>query len=256
MHSFSLRADCETLRVMNTPKLLPLGPDGILVQFADQLSDFANQAAIAFSAALEAEALTGVVETATSLASVYVRFRPDQVSRHHVIDGIKPLLDSQDWYAARLPAGRSVWHVPVAFEGEHAPDLAEVAALSGLTSAEVVALVTKTPLRVLALGFAPGQPYLGFLPKSLDIPRRTEITPKVPQGAVVLAVRQVIPFANAAPTGWRQIGRTALRCYDNTRDPEFAFVAGDEVQFQAVSANDLAALDRHSMGGAERVGQT
>ena len=106
-------------------------------------------------------------------------------------------------------------------------------------------------LRVLALGFAPGQPYLGFLPQHWDIPRQSDVTPHVPQGAVVVAVRQVIPFANAAPTGWRQIGRTAFRCYDPSQDEALPLRPGDEVGFIPVSPKELTAAGARPFGGAE-----
>ena len=111
--------------------------------------------------------------------------------------------------------------------------------------------IAASRLRVLAIGFAPGQPYLGFLDDHWNIPRQTEVTPRVPQGAVVVAVRQVIPFANASPTGWRQIGRTAFRCYSKNSVPPIPLKAGDEVQFDPVSAVELARLeDAGPLGGA------
>ena len=236
---------------MERPALLPLGPDGVLVRFSDRLDEPANRAALAFRAAVEAAGPEGVTETATSLTSAFVRFRPDQVSRAALEDVLSDLLGAQDWLAAPLPVGRTLWHVPAAFEGAEAPGLEEAADLAGVSPEDAVAEVTGQTLRVLALGFAPGQPYLGFLPKHWDIPRQTDVTPQVPQGAVVVAVRQVIPFANAAPTGWRQIGRTAFRCYDPSMNPPLPLKAGDEVRFQPVSASELARLEGDARGGAE-----
>ena len=49
--------------------------------------------------------------------------------------------------------------------------MSEAAARRSLSEARV---------RVTALGFAPGQPYLGELPEAWDIPRQQALTPKVP----------------------------------------------------------------------------
>ena len=68
-------------------------------------------------------------------------------------------------------------------------------------------------VEVLALGFAPGQPYLGELPGHWALPRRQTLNPQVPQGALVTAVRQFVLFANPSPTGWRQVGRTGFACF-------------------------------------------
>ncbi len=236
---------------MERPALLPLGPDGVLVRFSDRLDEPANRAALAFRAAVEAACPEGVSETATSLTSAFVRFRPDQVSRATLEDVLSDLLDGQNWLAAPLPEVRTLWHIPASFEGAEAPGLEEAAGLAGVSPEVAVAEVTGQTLRVLALGFAPGQPYLGFLPDHWDIPRQTDVTPQVPQGAVVVAVRQVIPFANAAPTGWRQIGRTAFRCYDPRMDPPLPLKPGDEVRFQPITAATLARLEGEPRGGAE-----
>lgn len=236
---------------MKAPVILPLGPDGILVRFSDRLDESANRAALAFRAVADAARLEGIGETATSLTSVLVKFRPDKVKRSELQGHLEGLLSGTDWFQASLPKGRKLWHIPASFEGADAPDLRAVAELAGLAEDQAVREVTGQTLRVLALGFAPGQPYLGFLPEHWNIPRRSDVTPQVPRGAVVAAVRQVIPFANVAPTGWRQIGRTAFRCYDREMDPSLPLRPGDEIQFQAVSPDTLRRLESQPHGGAE-----
>ena len=250
-HAFSSQQECENLHVMKVPVIHPLGPDGILVRFSDRLDESANRAALAFRAVVDAAGLEGVSETATSLTSVLVRFRPDKVGRSVLQDHVEGLLSGTDWFQASLPEGRRLWHIPASFEGADAPDLQAVAKMAGVAEDQAVREVTGQALRVLALGFAPGQPYLGFLPDHWDIPRQSDVTPQVPRGAVVAAVRQIIPFANAAPTGWRQIGRTAFRCYDRDMDPPLPLRPGDEIQFQAVSAGALLKLENQPHGGAE-----
>lgn len=236
----------------DTPELLPLGPDGVLVRFSDRLSEPANRAALAFRAVLDQARPEGVVETATSLTSVFLRFRPDRVHRVSLEDTVRDALDGRDWQAADLPHGRTLWHMPAAFGDTEGPDLEEAAAAAGVPPEQAVEEICATSLRVLALGFAPGQPYLGFLPDHWDIPRRGDVTPEVPRGAVVVAVRQVIPFANAAPTGWRQVGLTAFRCHDPSADRALPLRPGDEVRFTAVGASALKRLAEAPFGGAER----
>ena len=233
-------------------KLYPIGPDGILVQFAESVSDAANQAALAFRSAALAAKFIGVTEVASSLTSVLVRFRPDQTSRETLASLLADLLLGCDWTAADLPSGRRLLRLPVVFGGEAGPELEDVAAAVGASADDAVAELCQARLRVLALGFAPGQPYLGFLGDKWDIPRRQELTAKVPPGAIVVAVRQVIPFATSAPTGWRQIGRTPFRGFAPDRDPPIALAAGDEVSFQSVEPEAIETLASASdgLGGA------
>lgn len=238
----------------DAPEILPLGPDGVLVRFSDQLSEPANRAALAFRAVVAAAEIPEVIETATSLTSTYLRFQPDLLSRAVLCDRLRALLDGRDWLAAELPEGRTHWRLPVAFGGKHGPALAESADLAGVSPDQAVEEICASPLRVLAIGFAPGQPYLGFLPDHWNIPRQSDVTPEVPRGAVVVAVRQVIPFANAAPTGWRQVGQTAFRCFDPALSPPIPLTAGDEVSFVPVTGSKLERLldDAPPFGGAER----
>lgn len=236
---------------MTQADILPLGPDGLLVRFSDKLSEPANRAALAFRAALEERAVEGVSELATSLTSVLVRFRPDRVGRAALEENLTEALEGRDWQEAPLPEGRTLWHIPATFEGDYAPDLEDAANAVGVSTDDAVRAITGQSLRVLALGFAPGQPYLGFLPDDWNVARRTELTPEVPRGAVLFAVRQIIPFANPAPTGWRQIGWTAFRCYDPAADPPLPLKPGDEVRFAAVPESEIESHRDKPHGGAE-----
>jgi KipI family sensor histidine kinase inhibitor len=237
----------------STPTLLPLGPDGVLIRFADTLSEPANRAALAFRASFFEAQPKWIVETATSLTSVFLRFDPDEITRDAVHELVHDKLENSIWYEAPLPPGRKLWRLPTSFGGANGPALEEVASLVGLSAEAAIEEIGAQPLRVLALGFAPGQPYLGFLPQHWDIPRQSDVTPQVPRGAVVVAVRQVIPFANAAPNGWRQIGRTSFRCYDPSFEPALPLRPGDEVCFFPVSQTELDAAAARDFGGAEAV---
>ena len=191
------------------PQIRLMGITGVLIRFADRLSEPANRAALAFRAAAEAEAWPGVAETTTALASAFLRVDPLVADVRDVAERARALAHGRDWTALPLPPGRRLWRIPCAWGGSAAPDLGDAAARAGLSEAEAVAALSSARTRVLTLGFAPGQPYLGELEPAWDLPRRTELQ-TVPQGAVLLAVRQFVLFTAAGPTGWRHVGQTAF----------------------------------------------
>ncbi|MEM7490460.1 MAG: carboxyltransferase domain-containing protein [Pseudomonadota bacterium] len=228
------------------PRIEPLGEQALLVRFADRLDDAANRACVAFRAALEADPLDGVVETASSLGSVLVRAEGD------VTGALTDLAASRDW-AAVPPPPRRLWRIPCSYGGDDGPQLAEAAEMAGMSPDDAVAALSGARVRVLALGFAPGMPYLGILPAAWDLPRQTGLTPKVPEGALVVAVRQFVLFGTSAPTGWRQVGRTAFGCFAPDRARPIALAPGDEVSFPAVTPDELRAraeADPERHGGA------
>lgn len=225
---------------LETPQILPHGLDGLVVRFAARMSEPANRAAIAFRAALEADPLPGVSETASALASVYLRFDPSATRPEALAEALRARLAGQDWTQQDQAGPTRHWHVPTAYSETHAPQLREAAALAGVTPEDAVRDLSTTPVRVLAIGFAPGQPYLGELPAHWNIARQTGLTPQVPEGALVVAVRQFVLFANPSPTGWRHVGQTAFRCFRPEAGEPMPLRPGDLVTFHAVSDQDFA----------------
>ncbi len=232
------------------PKIRNIGLDGFVISFGDQLSEPANRAALAFRQAVDAQRLEGVIESSTSLVSTYLRFDPLAVSHATLHKALDRLLASRDWLMADLPLGRRLWRIPAAFGGETGPQLADAAAIAGMTEAEAISAITQQRVRVQTIGFAPGMPYLGELSPDWNIPRMTSLNAKVPAGGICLAIRQLVLFPVATPTGWRHIGQTAVNLFRPDEDLPFLLKPGDEVAFTPVDANALSDLTHAPNGGA------
>ncbi|MBN9889402.1 5-oxoprolinase subunit B family protein [Salipiger abyssi] len=232
------------------PVIRTVGVDGMLVSFGDRLSETANRAALAFRAEVEREGWDGVEESASSLVSCYLRFDPLYL-RHAALEAkLRELIDSRDWMQAALPQGRRLHRIPTVYGGTLAPQFGEAAAAAGLSEAAARDSLSRTRVRVTALGFAPGQPYLGELPECWDIPRQQALTPRVPIGALVLAIRQFVLFTVQAQTGWRHVGQTAVRLVRLGEERPFLLAPGDEVEFPAVSEEVFARMQDDAEGGA------
>ncbi len=221
------------------PSVRAVGLSGVLVSFSDVLTDAANHAALAFRDRIEAERIAGVTETSTALTSAFVSYDPLALPLAELSARIKALLATGSGPAPDAQPQR-LWHIPTAFGGADGPQLAEAAGMAGLTPEAAVAAIAATPLRVMAIGFAPGQPYIGSLPERWNLPRQTSLTTEVPAGSVAVAVRQLVLFANASPTGWRVIGRTGFRVFQPEAKAPFALRPGDGVRLLPVSADELA----------------
>lgn len=221
----------DTGAALGPPMIQPLGDSGLVVRFASALSDAANRAAIAFARRLQSKLPAGVSEIDPNLVSVLLKYDPAQVSYEALAGEVRLLLAD----GGGEPEAGTRHRVPVAFGGEAGPDLDEVATALGMTPAAFIAAHCAQPLRVLAIGFAPGFVYCGFHPGELTLPRRTAVRPSVPAGTILFAARQTAIAATAIPTGWHVIGRTPFRNFDAAAMPPTILREGDEVVFEALA---------------------
>lgn len=233
------------------PTIRTAGVDGLLVSFGSRLSEPANRAALAFRAAMEREGWDGVEETASSLVSAYLRFDPLHLGHETLQARIQRLLQSRDWYAADLPEGRRFWRIPTVFGTDLAPQLAQAAEAAGMSEEDAIRSLSEARVRVQTIGFAPGQPYLGELPEAWDIPRQSQLTEKIPVGALCVAIRQLVLFSVTTPTGWQHVGQTAIRLFQPEAEEPFLLRPGDEVQFVPTDPEALEAMRKDPHGGAE-----
>ncbi len=123
--------------------------------------------------------------------------------------------------------------IPVRYDG---PDLAAVAALTGLSEAEVVAAHTGSTWRVAFAGFAPGFAYLVGGDPRLRVSRRADPRTAVPAGSVGLAGEFSGVYPRESPGGWQLIGRTAVVLWDVDADPPALLQPGAQVRFVATES--------------------
>jgi KipI family sensor histidine kinase inhibitor len=120
--------------------------------------------------------------------------------------------------------------IDVVYDG---PDLAEVAAHTRLTTAQVIDAHTSTMWRVGFSGFAPGFAYLVDGDARLRVPRRSEPRTSVPAGSVALAGEFSAIYPRQSPGGWQLIGHTDAVLWDLERPNPALLTQGMWVQFRA-----------------------
>ncbi|HEX9064546.1 MAG TPA: urea amidolyase family protein, partial [Streptosporangiaceae bacterium] len=126
--------------------------------------------------------------------------------------------------------------IPVVYDGA---DLAEVAELSGLSQAEVIARHSGADYQVGWLGFAPGFAYLTGLDPRLEVPRLASPRVAVPAGSVAIAGSLTGVYPASSPGGWRLLGHTTTRMWDQERDPPALLGPGRRVRFAPVPEGAL-----------------
>ncbi|EPD95663.1 allophanate hydrolase subunit 1 [Streptomyces albus] len=134
------------------------------------------------------------------------------------------------WDVPPLSGGaENAVEIPVRYDG---PDLADVAALWGVSEDEVARIHAATTFRVAFCGFAPGFGYLTGLEERYHVPRRSDPRTRVPAGAVGLAGPYTGVYPRSSPGGWQLIGTApGTVLWDPDRTPAALLAPGTRVRF-------------------------
>jgi KipI family sensor histidine kinase inhibitor len=187
----------------------------------------ADGRAHALAAAIVSQRYDGVLDVVPGAETVLVTTEPGRVDLAELAERVAALE-----LPTAGPDAAALAEIPVVYDG---PDLADVARLTGLSAAEVVARHAAAEYRVGWLGFSPGFGYLtGLDPALAAVPRLAEPRVRVPAGSVAVAGGLAAVYSTTSPGGWRLLGRTSAVLWDAERDPPSLFRPGMRVRFRAV----------------------
>jgi KipI family sensor histidine kinase inhibitor len=231
-------------------KILNLGDSALTIEFGDRIDPKLQERVRALDLALEAAAdcgrLEGVIERIPTFRSLTVVFDPLTTDGETLASTLSGLAVAPS--LASTPQPRT-WHLPACYEGEFAPDLAEVAARVDGSTADVIRLHTNTEYVVYMLGFLPGFPFMGDLPEALHLPRRSEPRVRVPSGSVAIATGLTAIYPWESPGGWHLLGRCPVQLFDPSRADPALLQPGDRVGFFPVGRDDYETLSRDLIAG-------
>ncbi|QNK73944.1 5-oxoprolinase subunit PxpB [Variovorax sp. PAMC28562] len=211
------------------PRLHSLGDAALLCELPAPAT-LAQQQKI-WALASEASRWRGVHEVLPGMNNLTLLFDPLEIEASELeiqVFAAWPQL------AATAIEGRQI-EIPVRYGGEDGPDLADVAAHTGLTPAEVVQRHAAADYIVYFLGFLPGFAFMGGLPTALATPRRAEPRTAVPARSVGIGGEQTGIYPLMSPGGWQLIGRTSIELFDPKNEPPTLLRPGDRVRFVAES---------------------
>jgi KipI family sensor histidine kinase inhibitor len=199
-------------------RLLSCGEGAVLVELDDL------ETVVGLHAALREDPLPGVVElvpAARTLLVVYDRFLTDRHRLGRAVATVRPR-------SRHAGTGRQV-EIDVRYDGE---DLGEVARLVGRSEREVVDRHLAANYIVAFCGFAPGFAYLTGMDPALRVRRRDSPRTRVPAGSVAVADEFTGVYPRESPGGWRLLGRTDAKLWDQDRDPPALLPPGTRVRFR------------------------
>jgi KipI family sensor histidine kinase inhibitor len=228
------------------PRFLACGDTALSVEFGDRVDPHLSGLVLALNRRLAAARVPGVVEAVPTFRALMVHYDPLATSHGQVRAALEALMRDLE----AVEAGGRLWTLPVCYEGDLAPDLAEVAERTELKPDDVIACHASVTYRVYMIGFLPGYPYMGQLPKELYLPRRENPRIKVPMGSVSIAVDQTSIYSFESPGGWHLIGRTPVRLFDPRRDDWALLEPGDRVRFEPIPRERFATLDEQAAAGS------
>lgn len=212
----------------------------ITITFGDSIDLETHRKVLAFNDWLLENSCPGLLSVVLAYTSATVFFDPvlvkkqcpRQASPARAVQGfLEKNLPQASLTQSPIAHQSTAIEIPVRYGG---PDLSEVAERLQLAESEVVRLHTQTVYTVFMIGFLPGFPYLGLLPKMLEVPRRDTPRLRVPAGSVAIAGQQTGIYPQVSPGGWHLIGRTDFPLFDPTQNPPALLKPGARVRFTDV----------------------
>lgn len=218
--------------------ILPAGSAAVLIECGDlehALQAFASLAAARERGELDVAELVPAAETVLVAGG---EARDPRALRAK----LRRLLAASE-SADSLVASVTETVIPVYYQGE---DLDEVAALTGMSAAQLVERHTSASYTVAFTGFAPGFAYLSGGDPLLEVPRRATPRPRILSGSVGLAGPFSAVYPRESPGGWQIIGHTVHRMWDLAREQPATLVAGESVRFIAERESVRAGAGAHT----------
>jgi len=217
------------------------GDRGLLVEYGDRIDPDINNKVRSMAIVMEKESPKGALETIPTYRSLLIIYDPAITNPSKLGKDILALEERLS--QIKIPPPDTV-EIPVCYGGEFGPDIQFVAEHNSITADDIVRIHSGAEYQIYMIGFTPGFPFLGGLPKVLHTPRLETPRSFVPEGSVGIANNQTGIYPLASPGGWQVIGRTPIRLFAPKRSNPFIYKAGDRIRFKPISEEDYTRLAR------------
>jgi len=215
------------------------GDRGLLVEYGDVIDPDINNKVRSMAIVMEKETIEGVIETIPTYRSLLIIYDPAITNPTKLEKEILTLEERLS--QIKIPPPDTV-EIPVCYGGEFGPDIQFVADHNSITKDDVVRIHSGADYQIYMIGFTPGFPFLGGLPKELHTPRLETPRSFVPERSVGIANNQTGIYPLASPGGWQLIGKTPFKLFAPEHFNPFIYKVGDRIKFKPISTEDYYRL--------------
>ncbi len=233
------------------PTYRQFGDTALLISWEAKIDDTINIEVVKMQYFLKENFYEEIIETVPAYYSIAVF-----VSKKITIGALqKKISGGFKNYSKQFQETSNIITIPVCYEREFAPDMETVANHNSLSIKEVIALHTKPLYTIYFLGFLPGFPYLGGLPKQLHTPRRSTPRTFVEKGSVAIGGGQAGIYTMDSPGGWNVIGKTPITFFNAQKAVPALLQAGDFIKFEAISTPQMQRIQVELELGIYKLGK-
>lgn len=233
-----------------TPRLLALGDSAWTLEFGHAIDPTIHARVMRLEERLHEvqgidPLLAGVLDVVPTFRSLTVHYDPLVTDAHALGDCLLSWAQQTPHEQHDMHNGR-LWHLPVCFDADCAPDLQRLSDAKGLHPDTVIQRLLNATFRVYMIGFQPGFPYMGGVPPELHMPRLAAPRQRVPAQSLAVAGDMCAVYPWESPGGWNLLGRTPVVLFDLCHTQQPALLrAGDKVRWHAVDhvTHDQLACD-------------
>lgn len=231
---------------MEDRRIVAVGDRALTVYFENRIDVKVNQRVHLLAKKVREADFLGIEEIIPGFRSLMIHYNPLLLSFSTLFNTVEELVRNLEDHAVDQ---RVIWEVPVCYEEEFAPDMANFLAYTGLNREEAIHLHTHSPYPIYMLGFLPGFPYLGGLDERLHMPRLEQPRVAIKAGSIGIAGGQTGVYPSESPGGWQIIGRSPLFPFEQFNEESVPYQAGDAIQFYSISAATFYSLLKKKEAG-------
>lgn len=237
---------------MQTRRIRFASDHSLLVSFEDTVSLEVQRRITHFTHRLLQRQRNEILNVHPAYCTVLISFDPLKGSPLDLKNRIAQELEEA---STITPFESRAVEIPVCYDEEFGLDLRFVADHNRLSTDEVIQLHSSGQYVVYFLGFSPGFPYLGGMPKRIAAPRLSSPRKHVSAGSVAIGGNQTGIYSVDSPGGWRIVGKTPVRLFDPLAHPPTYLQMGDTIRFKPIARPEFDRLAGRTDISVPPVGQ-